>query len=135
MGLLDRLRGKRKCKKLIKYQDRILEFTAKGGVTGSTVELSNFKTAEQKLEEASKLALTVDDFQYRLCELYSHLKENTKEFAIYTKKQEGALAVLTSLEATLIVFKNDPEGQKENLDVIVRKMQRFFTKLEEFPAA
>jgi hypothetical protein len=132
MGILDRLRGRHKCKKLIKYQNRVLEFSSKAGLPGSTVELSNFKTAEQKLEEASRLAMIVDDFQFRLCELYSHLKEDTKEFQVYTRKQEGALITLTNLQATLAIFKEDPDGQKENLDLAVRKMQSFFEKLEKF---
>lgn len=139
MGLLDRLKGvrdrfigKRECKKLIKYQGRTLAFGAKGGVAGSTIELTNFKTDEQRLEQASELALAADDYQYRLCELYRSYPEDSPEFVVYLKKQEAALRLLTSLNVTLATYKVDPAGQRKNLEIQVRVIQKYFNTIQEF---
>jgi hypothetical protein len=122
----------RKCKKLVKYQNRNLEFSSKAGVglAGTTVELSNFKTGIQQLEQASELAKVTDEFYYRMCELYKNVKENTPEYAKYLSIQTGALKLLTGLEASLITFKKDPEHQVDNLNIMVINMQKFFTKIE-----
>jgi hypothetical protein len=111
MSLIDRLLGRRQCRQLIKYQGRTLEF---GFSLGKIFSLNNLNISEQKFERASRIAMALDTFQVRYCYLYRHLKEDDPRFDRYLQKQENVLLALTRLEATLLAFETDPNGERES---------------------
>lgn len=123
-----------KCKKMIKYQSRSIEFSGiNASIFGSKIVLGQLNTKLRNMNDISEIALALDDFQYNLCnnltnpELIKHL--GSKDLANYTKTLLGAHACMLLFRTSLEAFKQDPKGQAANLDKTLDKMQNFVEKV------
>jgi hypothetical protein len=128
MGRFDRLKrlfSGSSCTKMINYDKRNLEIKAGGGSNGTTLPLIEFKTGVEKVRDASDLAQVLDNYQYQMCRVCESLGKEDIEWKKYNKIRVGALHILTSLEATLIAFKNDPKNQNDKLTKAVNDMQDY----------
>jgi hypothetical protein len=122
MGLLDRLKGvfsKETCIGAINYDKRNLEIKVDAEADGTKSSLAQFKTEVQKIREASEFSELLDNYQYQMCRFCQVLERADPEWKKYNKIRVGIFHILTSLQATLIAFQNDPAGQKNRLHDVV----------------
>ena len=118
MALLDRLKGmfsRETCVRAINFDTRSLEIKVDAEAAGINFSLANFKTEVQKIRDASEFSELLDNYQYQMCRFCRALRKDDPEWKKYNKIRVGIFHLLTSLQATLIAFKNDPEGQKRRL--------------------
>lgn len=96
---------KRKCEKLIKYQDYKIEF---GTDIGSGVfSIDDFKFGKENLASASRIAQALDDYQYQNCLDNQHLKETDPEFQSYLENREKIRNLMLSFISALEAVKAD----------------------------
>jgi len=129
MALLDRLKGifsRETCVRAINYDKRNMEIEINVEAAGAKFNLADFKTEVQKIREASEFSELLDNYQYQMCMFCRVLERNNSEWKKYNKIRIGIFHILTSFQATLIAFKNDPEGQKDGLYNAVVDMQNYF---------
>jgi hypothetical protein len=119
-----------KCRRLIKYQGRTFEFkglTAK--ISDAKISLGEFSTEIKNIDSIAETAKALDDYQFNVCNSLSNpeLKENlTKEDRRkYTKTLMGTQACMLQFRNALEAFKQDPKGQRNNLDASVKILQSF----------
>jgi hypothetical protein len=129
MSFLDALKDflrQGKCDKLVKYQARSLEFKSLSTeYSGAKFSIGDFTTDIQKIQQASEIAATIDDYQYNMCTLSRELKRDDPDWKFFLKARAGAISLLTALRTTLISFKDDPTGEANNLRDIVKTMQDY----------
>jgi hypothetical protein len=128
MGLLDGIRGiifRETCIRAINYDKRNLEMKLDVEAAGVKFSLGDFKTETEKIREASEFSELLDNYQYQMCMVCKSLQRDDPEWKKYNKIRIGTLHVLTSFQATLIAFKNDPEGQRSRLDDIIGNLQEY----------
>lgn len=127
MGLKDELAvffKKSQCKKLIKYDTRVIQFKSLGAeYQGAKFSVGDFATEVRKIRQSSEYATMIDDYQYNVCRLTWDLPKNARKK--YVELQIAAIGLLSSLRATLAAFKEDPKGMKKELYKIVSVMQDF----------
>jgi hypothetical protein len=129
MGFLDGIRGiifRETCTRAINYDKRNLEMNLNAEAAGVKFSLGDFKTETEKIREASEFSELLDNYQYQMCMVCKSLEKNDAEWKNYNKIRIGTLHVLTSFQATLIAFKNDPEGQRSRLDDVIGNLQEYF---------
>jgi hypothetical protein len=118
MPLLDRLKAffsRETCVRAINFDKRSIEIKVDAEAAGIKFSLADFKTEVQKIREASEFSELLDNYQYQMCRFCRVLGRNDPEWNKYNKIRVGIFHLLTSLQATLIAFKNDPEAQKNRL--------------------
>lgn len=128
MVLLDRLKGifsRETCVRAINFDKRSIEIKVNAEAAGAKFSLADFKTEVQKIREASEFSELLDNYQYEMCRFCRELERNDPEWKKYNKIRIGIFHILTSLQATLIAFKNDPEGQKRRLNNAVASIQEY----------
>lgn len=128
MGLLDGIKGmisRETCVRAINYDKRNLELKFNAEAAGVKFSLGDFKTETEKIREASEFSELLDNYQYQMCMACKSLEKDDPEWKKYNKIRIGTLHVLTSFQATLIAFKNDPEGQRSKLDEVVGNLQEY----------
>jgi hypothetical protein len=140
VGLLNTLKNyfytSGRCEQLIRYHDRVFEFKGLGfDIPPVKISLAGVKTEEKIVESVSECARSIDDFQYRICKKLSnpawskYLSKKNKE--LYTNAMFGAEALILALRNNLEAFKNDPDGQKHNIDSIIKKINSYMELLAE----
>lgn len=128
MGFLDGIKGiifRETCVRAINYDKRNLEIKIDAEAAGVKFSLGDFKTEIEKIREASEFSELLDNYQYQMCMVCKSLEKDDPEWKKYNKIRIGTLQVLTSFQATLIAFKNDPEGQRSRLDEVVGNLQEY----------
>jgi hypothetical protein len=128
MGLLDGIKGiiyRETCDRAINYDKRNMEIKFDVETAGVKFSLGDFKTEIEKIREASEFSELLDNYQYQMCMVCKNLEKNDLEWKKYNKIRIGTLHVLTAFQATLIAFKNDPEGQRSRLDEVVENLQEY----------
>src|SRR5215203_1008928 len=103
MLFLDGIKGilsRDTCSRAINYDKRTLEMKLDAEAAGVNFSLADFKTEVQKIRDEP-------------------------EWRKYNKIRVGSFHILTSLQATLIAFKSDPEGQKRRLHKVVGDLQDY----------
>ena len=120
MIILSKITRKKKCEKLIKYQDRKLSF---GGGIGGSFSFPEFSTSVDVLHSVGETALALDDYLYILCESYRDLPVTDPDYKNYLAKRVRMLDLMTGLRVTLVAFESDPVGQKENLNHAIGAIQ------------
>src|SRR2546427_10070412 len=111
------------CQQLIKFQTR--EFDFKGLAAepaGVKVSFAGLEPHVRRIERAGELAKNLDVYQYHMCRLSRQLGKKSRTREEFIKLQGAAIGLLTALADTLQAFKNDPNGQRTNLDKAVRQM-------------
>lgn len=133
-SILDRIYARSKCEKLIKYQDKVFEFSGFGSeFPAINISLGGFKTEVKTIETAGESAKALDDFQYQLCKdlenktLQEQLDKST--WTKYIKTRFAANGLVLAFRQTLEAFKNDPEKQGHNLEKIVKDIQNLVRSL------
>ena len=133
-SILDRIYTRSKCEKLIKYQDRVFEFSGLGvEFSPINISLGGFKTEVKTIETAGESAKALDDFQYQLCKdlenktLQEQLDKTT--WTKYIKTRFAANALVLGFRQTLEAFKNDPERQGHNLNKTVNDIRNLVGSL------
>lgn len=123
-ALGDFLTRRKKCEKLVNYENRVFKFK------GISVEFSEFQanvgsffTEKKVLHKAYEGAKALDDFQYYLCSTTKSIPE--KERRRYVEMRVAAIALLTAFRITLEAYKEDPKGQRDNLDRIVKTIHEY----------
>jgi hypothetical protein len=119
-----------KCQKLIKYQGRTFDFKGlTAEISDARISLGEFSTEIKNIDSIAETAKALDDFQFNLCNSLSNpvLKENlTKEdLRTYTKALMGAQACILQFRDALEAYKQDPTGQRDNLDASIKILQTF----------
>lgn len=123
MGLFNR----DKCKKLIKYNDRGIEFTF--GDENAFFPFVNIKISPKKLEESCDVAKALDDYLYRLCKKYGNLDSNSSEYKEYLKKHDRVDDLMTSFRVSLAVKDSKGEHtQEERISESIKAIQDFLTR-------
>ncbi len=119
--------GKPECEKLIRYDGRTLDMGALGAeLGGAKFSLASFKTAVEKLREASEAALAMDDYQYNVCKVAAEYDKGSPERTRYNKWRIGALGYFTSLRMTLAAMQSNPtEELRTELEAVIRDMHDF----------
>lgn len=128
MGFLDGIKGvlfRETCVRAINYDRRSLEMNLTTEAAGVKFSLGDFKTEVEKIREASEFSEMLDNYQYQMCMVCKSLKKDDPEWKKYNTIRIGTLHILTSFQATLIAFKNDPEGQRPRLDEVVGSLQDY----------
>jgi hypothetical protein len=128
MGFLNGIKGiifRETCVRAINYDKRNLEMKLNAEAAGVNFSLGEFKTETEKIREASEFSELLDNYQYQMCIVCKSLQKDDPEWKKYNKIRIGTLHVLTSFQATLIAFKNDPEGQRSRLDDIIASLQDY----------
>jgi hypothetical protein len=128
MGFLDGIKGmiyRETCVRAINYDKRNLEMNLSTEAAGVKFSLGDFKTEVEKIREASEFSEMLDNYQYQMCMVCKSLKKDDPERKKCNKIRIGTLHILTSFQATLIAFKNDPEGQKSRLDDVIESLQEY----------
>ncbi len=115
---------------MIKYQGRTFEFKGlTAEISDAKISLGEFRAEIRNIDSIAETAKALNDFQFNLCNSLSNpvLKENlTKEdLRTYTKALMGAQACMLQFRNALEVYKQDPKGQRENLDASVKILQSF----------
>jgi hypothetical protein len=115
---------------LIKYQGRTFEFKGlTAEISNAKISLGEFSTKIQNIDSIAETAKALDDFQFNLCNNLSNpvLKDNlTKEdLRTYTKALMAAQACMLHFRSALEAFKQDPKGQRDNLDASINSLQSF----------
>jgi tetratricopeptide (TPR) repeat protein len=117
---------------MIKYQDRVFEFTDIGIQlpTDAPIKVSfgGIKTDVKTIEKAEESAKAFDDFQHQLCvdlENKSLKEQLDKEtWTKYIKTRFAANALVLTFRETLYAFRNDPSSNhRDNLDGIIKDMR------------
>ena len=122
VSMFNPFRRKRQCHRLIKYSSRTIQFDTSIG--GGIFELSNFRTEEKVLEQASESAKILDERQFHMCNDYKHLSEDDPRFEEYQKRRDRILDAITSFRLTLTAYQTDPEGQKESLSEAIKDLRK-----------
>ncbi len=119
--------GKPECEKLIRYDGRTLDMGALGAeLGGAKFSLASFKTAVEKLREASEAALAMDDYQYNVCKIAAQYDKGSQERTQYNKWRIAALGYFTSLRMTLAAMQSSQsEELRTELDAVIRDMHDF----------
>ncbi len=119
--------GKPECEKLIRYDGRTLDMGALGAeLGGAKFSLASFKTAVEKLREASEAALAMDDYQYNVCKIAAQYDKGSRERTQYNKWRIAALGYFTSLRMTLAAMQSSQsEELRTELDAVIRDMHDF----------
>jgi hypothetical protein len=138
MGFLDGIKGmihRETCVRAINYDKRNLEMNLNTEAAGVKFSLGDFKTEVEKIREASEFSELLDNYQYQMCMVCKSIKKDDPEWRKYNKIRIGTLHMLTSFQATLIGFKNDPEGQRSRLDDVIESLHEylFLTAREVMP--
>lgn len=102
---------KRECKPLVKYQGRTLEFDASVG--GGVFSLSDFKTEERTIQEASEVVQILDNLQVIMCRDYRGIPENDHRFDEYQKRRDRINAAMSYFRYALVLYQKDPANQKQ----------------------
>jgi hypothetical protein len=92
---------------------------------GVNFSLADFKSEIQKIRDASEFSQLLDNYQYQMCRVCRSLGRDDPEWRKYNKVRVGTFDILTSLQATLVAFKSDPQGQKPRLHRIVGDLQDY----------
>ncbi len=119
--------GRPECEKLIRYDGRMLDLGALGAeLGGAKFSLASFKTAVEKLREASEAALAMDDYQYNVCKIAAQYDKGSPERIQYNKWRIAALGYFTSLRMTLAAMQSNPtEELRTELEAVIRDMHDF----------
>jgi hypothetical protein len=128
MGFLDGIKGmihRETCVRAINYDKRNLVMNLSTEAAGVKFSLGDFKTEVEKIREASEFSELLDNYQYQMCIVCKNLGKEDPEWKKYNKMRIGTLHILTSFQATLIAFKNDPEGQRSRLDDVIGSLQDY----------
>ncbi|HKI09949.1 MAG TPA: hypothetical protein VKA09_16280 [Nitrososphaeraceae archaeon] len=128
MLFLDGIKGilsRDTCSRAINYDKRTLEMKLDAEAAGVNFSLADFKTEVQKIRDASEFTQLLDNYQYQMCRVCRSLGKDDPEWRKYNKIRVGSFHILTSLQATLIAFKSDPEGQKRRLHKVVGDLQDY----------
>lgn len=133
MGLIDAIRdllGQTRCRKVVRYQARTLEFKSLGAeYAGVKFSLGEFKTDVKKVEEASELAKSLDDYQFDVCRLTREIPREDPDRRVHLKIRIATVGLITSVRVTLVAFQANPKGQAANLDGVIRTIQEFMTNV------
>ena len=112
-----------KCQKLIKYQNRVLEFGSIGiGIEPITISINDIRTEIKNVESASEIAKAIDDFQFYLCNAINSSSQNKERFS---EMRVIAIMLLTSFRITLEAYKINPNDQKFSLQKILDSIYQF----------
>jgi hypothetical protein len=128
VDLFDRLKGvfsREICIRAINYDKRNLEIKVDADVNGTKFSLADFKTEVEKIREASEFSELLDNYQYQMCRFCQALGRADPEWKKYNKIRVGIFHILTSLQATLIAYQNDPLSQRSRLYDIVGDIQKY----------
>lgn len=130
LGSIAKFVNRGKCQNLIKYQGRTFEFKGlTAEISGATVSLGEFSTKIKNIDSIAETARALDQFQFHLCKSLSNpvLRDNlTKEDLLtYTRALIGAQACILQFRIALEAYKQDPKGQRDNLDASIRILQSF----------
>ena len=94
-------------------------------IAGMEFQIPSFGTYSQKIRDSSEIAEAIDAYEFSMCEICRVLGRGHKEWEKYIHLRACAFNLILAFRATMIAFKNDPNGQKDNLDKIVKQMQNF----------
>ena len=114
--------------RIIKYQDRPFDFKEIGfDLPQVKISLGGLNTEVRTIESAGECAKAIDYFQYNICQKMStsmyRQSYTEEEQKMHYKTIFSAHYLIFKLRTTLEAFKNDPQGQKSNLDSIIKKIQ------------
>src|SRR4249920_2905002 len=119
-----------RCYKLIKYQDRSIEFNNIGGEYGGfKLDFGGFTIGLQNLVDSSESAKAIDDFQFQLCKDLEN--KNFREalnpdiWTMYIKARFAANALMLGFRVALEAFRVNPQNQSENLKNITEDLRNF----------
>ncbi len=123
-----------KCEKLIKYQNRSLEFKEiSADFPGGKLTFGGFTTELKNIDSIAETAKALDDFHYLMCNDLSNPmpKENlTKDdLRQYTKILFGAHACILNFRSALETFNKDPQNQIANLDRSIAMIRNYVTSV------
>jgi hypothetical protein len=129
MGLLDKLKSpftRNKCEKWVHYDKSSLTIQSLSvNLPPVKFSLADFQKETNKIRDASEFSELLDNYQYQMCRICNELGKQDEEWKKYIAIRAGMINLLTSLQSTLIAFKNDPDVQKPRLYDITGRLQDY----------
>ncbi|MDH3657422.1 MAG: hypothetical protein OEM77_04725 [Nitrosopumilus sp.] len=110
-----------RCEKLIQYESR--KISARGEVSGFFI--GDFETQVRLNLIPSKLAKTLDDYQYLKCKDAENCEKNDPKKKEYLDKRDIAIDLLTSLRAAIESSGHDARSLKKNISTSLKNVQNF----------
>jgi tetratricopeptide (TPR) repeat protein len=132
--LIDYVFKRGTCEKLLKYQDRSLEFKGVSAeIPPFKLSFEGFSTEPKVLERATEAAKTLDNLQYLLCQDLSKKSVtdllDSDVLTRYAKARMSSLLLFSSFRVALEAFKENQEGQKINLERCLEDIRKFTSNL------